>query len=302
MLIGYTKHINMSKKKVLYIVFGVLAGILAVAGIAIAFLANYDDIVPGKAQVIDNGSEIFFKSDFNEYYKGYRFKFENNGNVFTFDSTDNMLSLEKVKDKLVFGQEYHLSTCFLGDNEGGNSKYSEKITFLATKYLDQVSLQFNQKENTLSWPAVEGADFYEVYVNGQKEKVTQCNYNLFLLKGGSYNFEVVAKSEKSFLKASKASKITTLVKRNFAAFKEVNFDKENCLLTIFSSERVFKIDVQMSNEIFAVEDFDEKIEGDKFIYTIDLKLKYNKQTRIGAKPSTLDENNISLSQFVMAEI
>ena len=98
----------MSKKKLLSIIFGAIAGVLAIISIALAFSLNYDQILPQKVQIIDDGQQIFFKSDFNENYHGYRFKFKSSSKTLTFDSKNNVLPLNGIASQLSIGENYQI--------------------------------------------------------------------------------------------------------------------------------------------------------------------------------------------------
>ena len=285
----------MSKSKILFIIFGAIAGILAIAGVAIAFSVNYDDIAPAKVEVIDNGEEIFFKSDLNENYHGYRFSFKTDTNSFVYDSQNNVISLQSIKEKLDIGKTYQISSCFLGDNEGGNSKFSQETSWRSYDYLEKIEISFDSSNNIISWNEVQNADYYKVYYKDiifRQEGISSTQFDLFHLQGGEYTFKVVACSNAVNHKPSESNELNVVYRKKFKPFEKVEFDSENCSLKITAFEKLTAIRVRLNSNNFNIENPKFEENDGKIIYNISIKAIYNGQSQIGASPVSQDEYNI----------
>ena len=295
----------MSKSKLLFIILGAIAGILAIAGVAIAFSVNYDDIAPAKVEVIDNGEEIFFKSDLNENYHGYRFFFKTDKESFVFDSESNILPLRSLGDKMEIGSSYQISSCFLGDNEGGNSKFSEEISWRSYDYLEKIEISFDSANNILSWNEVKNADYYKVYYKDiiyRIENPLSTSFDVSSLQGGEYTFKVVACSNAVNHKPSKSNELKVTYTKNFRQFESVVFDKNSCSLIITASEKLSMIRVRLNNSNYNMENPSYIEDGEKIVYTISLKALYNDQSQIGASPVSIDEYNKYSGTITFAQI
>ncbi len=288
----------MTKKKLLYIIFGAIAAVLAIAGVVVAFLLNYDQVVPSKVEIVANECEVFFKSDYNENYHGYRFSFQSANSSFTYDSESNVVSLTQIEDKVIAGRNYQISSCFLGDNEGGNSKFSEPVSWTSYQFLEKPELEYDEDRNILSWNSVKNADYYKVYYKDTEINKSENFFDLSQLEGGEYKFSVAACSNLTEYKFSTSAEIEISHIKKFRAFESMEFDKETFTLTLIGRDKLNLIEIMLENENLRVENFDLKYEQGKYKYTIDLKLKYNGQTRIGARPVGRDKFNVYEGQFV----
>ncbi len=281
----------MSKKKLLSIIFGALSGVLAITAIVLAFLLNYDQVLPKKIQIIDDGQQIFFKSDYNENYHGYRFKFTSSTQSFTFDSQSNLLALDDIVSQLSIGENYQLSSCFLGDNEGGNTAYSEEVSWKAYNYLSKPELTFNHSQNVISWQAIEKADYYKVYYDDQIIKQEGCTFDLNQINGGNYTFTVVAVSDNVNFHSSKSSPLDVVFIKNFKPLTTVTFDRTTFELTILAEESLKSINAYLDEQTFTIENLMPiKIE-EGYLYNINLKGIYQGQTKIGASAATIYSYN-----------
>lgn len=291
---------NEKQKKILNIVLISALSLLAVVGLAIAFLLNYNPYVPDKVEVMQNDDQTIFYVKANTSYIGYRFTFEDEETKITINCDNNALSLEEcIGNGVKLGETYKIKFCYLSKIEGNNSQYSDPIEWKAVSQLKAPSITYLQEENSLVWENVANADYYIVYYNDENgivsNRVEKGEENKFALENiplGEREFYVVACSNKEYIISSKASNVyeKTFI-REMAGFSEVNFDSESRVLTLKSTEDLSKINVYINEKCYECE-FDKTKVGDVFVYTKDISIIYEEDALIGAKPENIDRYTI----------
>ena len=119
------------RSKIFIIILSVILAIIAAGAIAISFMLNYNTFSPDKPVVLDDGQNIYISTTMNDNYKGYRFKFiDENDKEIIIDSKNNQISVNELLEKqIVLGKTYKVSICYLAENVGNNSEYSNAISW-----------------------------------------------------------------------------------------------------------------------------------------------------------------------------
>ena len=215
------------RSKTIYIILSIVLAIIAVAGISVAFLLNYNTYAPEAPLVLDDGQNIYISTTLNDNYEGYRFKFidENNEEVII-DSKTNQVSVEEMlENKIVLGNEYKV--CYLAENVGNNSHYSKETTWKCQKYLDMPQISFDESYSILSWQEVENADYYRIYINGENDfiETVETSINLSSLEGGEKTINVVSYSNNSnYLTSNKSNTLQVRLIRAIPPFSFIEFN------------------------------------------------------------------------------
>ncbi len=288
---------QISSKKLILIISTILLALVAVAGLAMAFLLNYNGFSPAKVQVLDDGENVYIMTTVNDSYEGYRFKFTTNENEIIIDSTTNMISSELIIEKgAIIGQTYNVSTCYLGKNKGNNSEYSDGILWLCSKYLATPSITYNEVKDSLQWSEIENAEYYRIYFDGDNEYIETSKLFLDLqtIEGGDYTFTVMAFSDKAGYKTSASSNsFIKKVVHYLNGFLEISFDPTTKVVTATSDEVYEKIQIILDSTNYEINLFDlKKLENGNFEYKIDINTIYKDETTIGIAPLDKDEYDI----------
>lgn len=297
-----------TKKKVI-IIISILLAIVAVFGIAIVFFMNYNTFSPDKPIILDDGENIYVSTSLNDNYIGYRFKFNNENKEITIDSSDNILSIDTLlENNIVVGNSYKISVCYLANNEGNNSEYSEVTEWKCKIYLTMPQLYFNFANNMLTWNEVENADYYRIYYSNVNElgylQTEDCFYDMQDLPGKKMSISVVAFSNNQNYKTSlKSHSIEINLVHKLAGFSQVSFDEESKILTATSTENYQKIEVYLEGVKFEtnrfVVEFDET--ENQYNYSIDLTTIYNGEETIGIAPTNIDNYNVYVGEIAIAD-
>ncbi len=297
-------------KKIILIFVAIVLAAVAIAGLAVTFIFNYNAFSPEKPIVVDDGENIMITMSLNDNYDGYRFIFKNGKEEFIIDSEKNYLTSKEIvekskegKDKGVeIGKNYKVSVCYLSTNVGNNSELSDEIDWLCAIYLS--SPEVSVKEGSLTWQTVEYADSYRIYYGDKYKDVdkTQTSLNLQELGGGEKTISVVAKSNAEGYKTSAASKqISLKIIYNLEPFTSIDFDKDSCIITAACTREYDKIIVAIGSIEYEVKEFKVTKDGDIFTYQINIKAKYNGESQIGIKPADIDEYNIYSGNILFVE-
>lgn len=296
----------MSKKKILAIVFSSLAGVLLIIGIVLAFVLNYDNNAPAAVNILDDGSKIIFKVDMNENYKGYRFNFTSDTKSFYVDSKSNVLNSSEV-EALAIGSNYFVSACYLGDNEGANSKFSQPILWQACTYLKQPQITYSTVNQTLTWDSIEYADYYKIIFTGTTSgelrisKADGESLSLLDWKGGKRNFSVIACSNNLCYKSNLNSDIIEVenIYRYRGFDSEAIFNGENLTVKVSSQELYEAINIKIGILTFRLTNFvvTQSVDG-TYNYTINLKPIYQSGQSMFIAPANKDNYNIYDGQYL----
>ncbi len=282
------------KKKVNLIVILSVALVLTIGIGVTIFLLNYNFGDMPSLQVVRDSGKFYLLASPNENYQGYRFTFESDKESFFIDTKQNFLDVASVQ--VEYGTEYKISTCYLGENEGGNSSFSSPISWTASRYLN--SPQIRIEDNMLKWNKIDGASEYHVYLNGKKNVSLSEQYSLANIEGGQYSIFVVAFSKEDYLFASGESNvIETQIIHQFKPLTKVSVNSETYTLTAVGSEKLSYIDVTIGTKTYKC-----KVESAQgYTYQIDISPIYKPGVKISAAPSQIDDYNIYLLEPTYAE-
>jgi len=286
--------VEQKRSKFLYIVLTVILSTIAVVGISAAFLLNYNTYAPNSPLVLDDGQNIYISTSLNDNYKGYRFKFVDENNKETIiDSEKNQLTTDELlENKLVLGQTYKISVCYLAENVGNNSEYSKKISWKFQKYLDMPDIRYDSYNSLLSWQSVDNADFYRIYISGEEDyiEVYETSYNIQSLDGGEKTINVTSHSNnENYLTSNKSNSLNITLIHYLNSFTSIDFDSSTNIITAKSNSEYQKINIYLNETCYESNLFHLEKSGEEFIYKIDITTIYNKEEKIGICPSSIDE-------------
>ena len=297
-----------NKKNIKLVIMWVMLGLVAVVGLTTAFLLNYNTYSPSAPRILDDGKNIYISTTLNDNYVGYRFKFTSRDKEIFVDSTDNVIGADEfLAEGGQLGKTYDISVCYLAQNAGNNSQFSEKTSWLCEGYLAPTTVTYNQQANKIYWNQIEDADFYRVYYNDANDDVfletTEFELNLQSFEGGEKIMYVVACSQNQHLKSSTKSNMVEFdLQHYFAEFSDVSFDDRTKILTAKNEENLEKLIVSLDGISFASIKFEvEEVEGG-YLYKVDLTAIYNNETLIGIKPANIDNYNIFVGSEATFEV
>ncbi len=301
-------------KKVKTTLILVIIAVVALAGLVPAFLLNYNVYSPDKPIILDDGKNVCISTSYNENFVGYRFKFAEENKEIVVDSTDNIINCRDViAEGVKVGQQYKVSVCYLGANEGQNSEFSDEIEWTCQFYLSAPIVSYNFLSNVLTCQIDERADFYRVYysdTSGEKylEKPALENQVEFdFLSGGQKLMYVVAFSNNPSIKTSQKSNMLEFnLIHYFSEFSSISFDQTSKVLTAENDELLERLEITLSDsqqeKVYSNVKFNVIDSGDSYTYKIDLTTIYNGETIIGISPSDLDEFNLFNGNVKFLEI
>lgn len=292
-----------NKKNILYVILWVIVGAIILGGVVTAFILNYNTSAPTKITILDDGHDIYVHADMNDNYHTYRFKFVNGEDEIIIDSDSNTLFVgDLLSQGIVLGQTYQISVCYLSENEGNNSEYSQPTEWTVNTYLSAPLLVYDD-EDLITWEEVANADYYMVYINELAPIRTEdCSIDLQSLSGGERSFVVKAYSDIDYYKDSPLSnELSVTVVHRLLPFESINFDEETKVLTLLGSEELAKIDVYLGEEVYECIEFSKSEVDGQYTYEIDLSLIYLGGMTVGACPSNEDEYNVYEGEVVYAE-
>lgn len=299
--------------KTLYIILAVIVGLLALGGAIAAFVLNYNQSAPDKVSIIDDGKAVYVQAEMNDNYRLYSFKFVNSqdGEIII-ESENNTLTIEDLLENgIEIGKTYEVSVCYLAQNEGNNSQYSQPITWTVYTFLDAPIISYDAEEEFLSWQAVENAQYYLVYYNGLTEPIQTENTYLDLqtIVGGEREFyvqaisgEEVESDKKSYKDSPFSNKLNISVVHKFLDFTSVSFNEATKEITITGSEDLDSFYIYLNDTPYECIDFEKTYFDGVYTYKVNINIlsSYNEGDTIGASPRTIDEYNIFDGQIVYA--
>lgn len=285
------------RSKFLIIIISIVLAILALGAIAVSFMLNYNTFAPNELTVLDDGENIYISTNMNDNYKGYRFKFiDENDKEIIIDSKNNQVSVNELLEmKIALGQTYKVSVCYLAENSGNNTEYSDEITWKCQNYLSMPIVNYDQTTSILSWSEVEGADFYRIYINGQENYIEtmENTYNLQLLESGDKSINVVGYSNnENYFTSNKSNSLQIKLVHYLNPFTFITFKEQSKTITAKSTEEYQKINIKLNQSSFDSILFDVVKSGEEYIYTIDITTIYNGEELIGISPCSIDEYNV----------
>lgn len=299
--------------RTLYIILATVVGLLILCGAIIAFVLNYNQSAPDKVSIVDDGKAVYVQAEMNDNYRLYSFKFVNSqdGEILI-ESENNTLTIEDLLENgIEIGKTYEVSVCYLAQNEGNNSQYSEPITWQVYTFLDAPIISYNADEELLSWQAVENAQYYLVYYNGLTDPIQTENTYLDLqtIVGGEREFyvqaisgEEVESDKKSYKDSPFSNKLNISVVHKFLDFTSVSFNEATKEITITGSEDLDSFYIYLNDTPYECIDFEKTYSDGVYTYKVNINIlsSYNEGDTIGASPRTIDEYNIFDGQIVYA--
>lgn len=293
-----------NNKKVFFIIIGIVIAMIAIAGIVIAFMLNYNVYAPSNLRVIDDGKNVYVAVDMNDNYLKYKFSFTNGEDEIVIESDKNILTIEQLQEQgIEIGKNYTITVTYIGENEGNNSQTSQPISWTAYKYLVAPELSYISEEDKLMWTIVDNADYYMVYINGLDSIKTTDNYiNLQTIEGGERSIYVVAMSNNQNYKSSLASnEISVKVVHNILPITSVSFDSDKNTITATGYEKLEKLNVYLDDNVYECENFVTEYDNGIYTFIINVSLFYQNNQKIGVSPITVDEYNVYLGSITYAE-
>lgn len=285
------------RSKIFIIILSVILAIIAAGAIAISFMLNYNTFSPDKPVVLDDGQNIYISTTMNDNYKGYRFKFiDENDKEIIIDSKNNQISVNELLEKqIVLGKTYKVSICYLAENVGNNSEYSNAISWKCQNYLSAPVVEYNEETSVLSWQDVVGADFYRIYISGEEQYIEtiENSYDLKSVEGGVKSLNVVSYSnDENYLTSNKSNTVNFTLIHYLEPFTSIDFNAETKVITAKSNSNYTKIDIYLDGRVVEANAFQFEKSGEEYIYTIDITTIYNGEESIGIAPSDIDEYNV----------
>ncbi|MBO5395202.1 MAG: hypothetical protein J6A28_04835 [Clostridia bacterium] len=289
------------KSPLLTIVFIVL-GILAIGGIAGAFMLNYNTFEPAVPSILDDGENIFITTSVNENYQGYRFRFLSLTDEVVIDSKDNVISQSELEEnKIAIGQTYKISACYLGETEGGSSPYSGSVTWTYTSYLQAPTLTRNSEECTVSWQAIENADYYILYYkeNGalKSKETTELSFSYKTFDGGKQEFFVTACSNNRNYKQSTYSNVLSF--NHVYKMKDLySASLDGYILTVTSVEELQYLSIYVNGQQKVAKLGSPSRSNGRYTYTINIITIYISSDRLGVAPYPGDEYSVFAGEIM----
>lgn len=288
---------KINKKKVFSLIGFISLGLVAIAGIAAAFIMNYNTFSPSKPTILDDGKNIIITTSHNENYRGYRFKFQSSIDEVVVESEDNVLTAQELKETdLVVGGRYAISACYLGETEGGNSPYGKITTWIYVEYLNAPEISQDEANQKICWDAVENATYYTVYYKDQGElkssKINELYFDYSNLAGGEKEFFVSAGSENYNFKTSDYSNTLSFNHvYKMLPIEVLSLNYTTCELTVVAQEEIDYITIYIDeDEGRVIKLLDPiNISFDKYTYTVNISALYYSGVEIGVAPAPADE-------------
>ncbi len=275
----------MSSKKIVILILSLVAVAAVTVSLCLIFLTNQMiKAVPESVSVQKLGDDIVLTTDFSEKYY-YNFKIEQKfGEEFVeldvVKSDKNYISLTEQSIDLVAGNQFRFSAGFATESGSGDGKFCEAIVWTPSETLAEVnyqSLEIELQSGTITWEAVEKADFYSLNFVDQNggQKLFVCDENAFswlengksALKAGEYQLFIVAQSEKESVLSSNAGEGFGTIKISLQnEILDISHSQEKLLVTCTQQTRVFQ--VFAGDQVFCIEANAETVDGDRFVYDL----------------------------------
>ena len=277
-------------QKILTICSFVAVVVLGIGALGTLFAINYNLDRASRPEIIDDGQNVYALAPATEGYQGYRFRFARAGTRFDVDCDSNMLDLSKV-EKLALGQEYKISVCYRAETEGGNSRFSDSITWRACEYLDKPVL--TREGDNLSWNEIENASYYVLCYGSNTYKTNETGVNLSKLVGGKYDVVVTAHANLGYYKSSTSVILENqTIVHKFESFTSIQFDQKSKMLTLKGTERLSLINVYINGRPYELSVDVPANTSETYEYKLDISYIYSQSARVGASPATVDRYNI----------
>lgn len=242
------------KKKIIKVLCFVFLGVVAIAGIISAFVLNYNIYPPTAPYVIDDESNIYFSTQINENYHGYRFKISASGEPdIIIDSEKNLISSKQMVEKgMIVGKQYDVSVCYLGETEGSNSPFSQSSKLVLEDYLAKPVISQGEGQ-FIEWQPVENAQYYYVYYkDGGEYKSTTTELTTFSFAkfaGGEKEFYVLACTKNKGYKNSAQSAVFKVDHvYHLQAIQSASLNEESLILTFKAKEKLSHIKLYIEQQ------------------------------------------------------
>lgn len=245
-------------KKIIKILCFVFLGMVAIAGIISAFVLNYNIYPPSAPYVIDDGANVFFSTQINENYQGYRFKISAPGEQdIIIESQENVISSQTMTQRgMVVGKQYEVSVCYLGETEGSNSPYSQTSQLTLQQYLAKPVISQGEGQ-FIQWQPIENAEYYSVYYKDAGEykyvstQLTTFDFSKFA--GGEKEFYVIAGTKRKGYKDSNQSNVLTVAHiYHLQPLEELALNETSLVLSFKAKEKISHIKLFIEDQEYIV--------------------------------------------------
>jgi len=285
-------------KKWFYVITIVFSLALMVSGVVCLFAVNYGVKRPDPVEIYTSNNKTYIEASLNDNSNGYIFKFNDGKKDFTYESKNNLICADNFIDNgsIALGETYQISVCYKNDYENGNSNFSEKKEWFASKFLQAPTIFIvkdysdpnNTKDQSVYWDSVENADKYILYYSCGEEIVEyetkSTEVDLSVLVGGVHNFYVVAKSEnEAYLDSPMSNTVTATTYHKVKSFVSASFDKTSKILTITAFEDVEEVLVYIgTSQNDAVEKIYPFVQGSDIFTKMKTNVGYQFLIRVNA--------------------
>lgn len=243
-----TKKTKKSKKNKKSIIILILVTVGIVLALTACLLAVFLSIPKNgeEIQILSYDHQVFVKTDVKEKERTYRFKFECESDMVEIDSDSNVLDITQklYDDELHLGTTYDVSVCLVEPAGILAGEYGKVKTFTPTLSLRAPEISLNAEDGkTLSWQAVEHADYYTVcYYNVstlEKVTVSGTEFDITSLLGGERQIFVTSHSNRKGLNESeKSNAVEATIVHGLQNFVRATVDRQTKQVNIVSAENV----------------------------------------------------------------
>ena len=288
---------KLNKKNLIVLISILVLAIVAICGIGIIFVLNYNGFAPEHPFILDDGQNVFITSKANENYQGYKFKFSSRGKDIIVESDVNYLSAKEIVEKGgEIGQTYKVSVSYISEREGQATHYSKPLSWTLFDYLDCASVNYDQDDGRLTWESIEHADYYKVYFNSSLSEFIEVEENYIDVKriGGGERTICVLPFSNSGYKTPNVTKPQNFTLINYlSGFNQIDFDADKKIITATAEEEYATILIILNDKTYEKKSFNVSPTDENYIYKIDISDIYIDETQIGIKPKAIDKYNLS---------
>lgn len=288
-----------NKSKILFVSLFLVIIILAIGGLVLAFLLNYNLYSPKKVEILDDGQNFYISTTMNDNYKLYRFIFtDDDGKEIVIDSYDNIISSDLIIEKgIEIGKGYKVQSQYLSENAGNNSKKSEAIYWVASDYLEAPEIVYDEDEESIIIKEIENANGYVLILQGLNNsyeiEINDLSFDVSRIEGDEYTATIYATSNnEGYLPSKLSNKLIFTYYNTYNDFYEINYDNDSKILSAKNLDNAKKISININGAIYYLEEFETTFNENEscYEYEIDLSIFQNVSS-IGIKISSLDKYN-----------
>lgn len=307
-----TKRPKKNKKLIAILVsVGVVVALALTACLLAMFLLK--PAQGGTVEILSFDHQIFVKTGVSEDERTYRFKFKSSSSTVEINSESNVLDITQklLDDELHVGTMYEVSVCMVEPSGILAGDYGKATTFTPTLILAAPQISLNAEDGkTLSWQAVEYADYYTVcYYDGstlEKLSVTGTEFDITTILGGERQIFVTSHSNRNGLKESEKSNVVeTTVIHKMNTFVSGTVSAKTKTVTIVAAEKISGIVLtdESDNSKYTIIDFTSRKIATGYEITFNIGLIYTSEGQTFlAKPLEDDYNTFVGEEIRLSNI